>query len=154
MGLGPPLSRNLRRQALLSCHVAVREETMPGDEPKVTTARDAASTGTGSDARLRALAAQRIVIEGVSIEIDGGRFPAKAVAGQPTAIQADIFSDGHDSLSAVLSWRRAGHGEASQDVQESALRLVENDRWTTSVVFPENDYYECTILAWRDLFAT
>ena len=127
---------------------------MPGDEPKVTTAQDAASTGTGSDARLRALAAQRIVIEGVSIEIDGGRFPAKAVAGQPTAIQADIFSDGHDSLSAVLSWRRAGHGEASQDVQESALTLVENDRWTTSVVFPENDYYECTILAWRDLFAT
>ncbi|MDQ1902268.1 alpha-1,4-glucan--maltose-1-phosphate maltosyltransferase [Paracoccus sp. WLY502] len=103
-----------------------------------------------SDARLRALAAQRIAIEGVSIEIDGGRFPAKAVAGQPTVIEADIFSDGHDSIAAAILWRRAG----DEDASESAMTLVENDRWATSVVFSENDYYECTILAWRDLFTT
>ena len=104
----------------------------------------------GSDARLRALAAQRIAIEGVSIEIDGGRFPAKAVAGQPAAIQADIFSDGHDSIAAAIAWRRAG----GEDGQEAPMTLLENDRWATTVVFPENGFYDCTILAWRDLFTT
>ena len=33
--------------------------------------------------RLAALAEARLAIEGVSIEIDGGRFPAKVVAGRP-----------------------------------------------------------------------
>ncbi|MTE01571.1 DUF3416 domain-containing protein [Paracoccus sp. YIM 132242] len=103
-----------------------------------------------SDARLRALAAQRIAIEGVSIEIDGGRFPAKAVAGQPTVIGADIFSDGHDSLGAAIAWRRAG----AEDSHEAPMTFVENDRWTATVVFPENGPYDCTILAWRDLFTT
>ncbi|WP_207102330.1 alpha-1,4-glucan--maltose-1-phosphate maltosyltransferase [Paracoccus shandongensis] len=103
-----------------------------------------------SDARLRALAAQRIAIEGVSIEIDGGRFPAKAVADQPTTIEADIFSDGHDSIAAAIAWRREGAG----DSQEAPMTFVENDRWATTVVFPENGFYDCTILAWRDLFTT
>ncbi|MFC3167997.1 alpha-1,4-glucan--maltose-1-phosphate maltosyltransferase [Paracoccus fontiphilus] len=103
-----------------------------------------------SEARLRALAAHRVAIEGVSIEIDGGRFPAKAVAGQPTRIEADIFSDGHDSITAAIAWRRAG----DDAVHEASMKLVENDRWAASVVFPENGHYECTILAWCDLFGT
>lgn len=124
--------------------------TAAGDVHKDFQSEAETISETDSDARLWALAAQRIAIEGVSIEIDGGRFPAKAVAGQPTLIEADIFSDGHDSIAAVLAWRRAGEPTA----HEAVMELVENDRWATTVVFPENDHYECTILAWRDLFTT
>ena len=44
-----------------------------------------------SESRLRALAAQRIAIEGVSIEIDGGRFAAKAVAGQESGLSLPFY---------------------------------------------------------------
>ena len=60
------------------------------------------------------LATNRLAIEGVSPEIDGGRFPAKAVVGAPVVIEADIFGDGHDSIdAAILStpavWEASGH---------------------------------------------
>ncbi len=100
--------------------------------------------------RLAELAEERLAIEGVSIEIDGGRFPAKAVAGRPHAISVDVFSDGHDSIDACLVVSRAG-GDSSD---ETMMTFVGNDRWTVSVVFPENAFYECSIQAWRDLFAT
>lgn len=102
-------------------------------------------------ARLDALAAERLAIEGVSIEIDGGRFPAKAVAGWPHRVEADIFSDGHDGIDAAFLYRPAGAGAA---FAELPMKPVVNDRWRVAVLFPENALYECTFLAWRDLFGT
>ncbi|MCB1353343.1 MAG: alpha-1,4-glucan--maltose-1-phosphate maltosyltransferase [Rhodobacteraceae bacterium] len=99
---------------------------------------------------LNGLAASRIAIEGVSIEIDGGRFPAKAVAGRPMVIEADIFSDGHDGIDAAIRVRRADGGPVS----EAPLTRLVNDRWTGTVTLPENAFYEITIVAWRDLFGT
>ncbi|HEX8154392.1 MAG TPA: maltotransferase domain-containing protein, partial [Thermoanaerobaculia bacterium] len=37
---------------------------------------------------------KRVIIEGVSPEVDGGRFPAKRVTGDVVRIGADIFADG------------------------------------------------------------
>ena len=48
----------------------------------------------------------RIVIEGVAPEIDGGRFPIKRIIGDRVVVEADVFADGHDVLSAVLLYRR------------------------------------------------
>ena len=59
------------------------------------------------DPLLAELAANRVAIEGVSPEIDAGRFPAKAVAGDSFIVEADIFCDGHDSIDAALLLRRA-----------------------------------------------
>jgi starch synthase (maltosyl-transferring) len=47
---------------------------------------------------LFALASKRIAIEAISHEIDGGRFPAKCLVGEPVLIDADIFSDGQDMI--------------------------------------------------------
>jgi starch synthase (maltosyl-transferring) len=46
-----------------------------------------------SDARLKTLAQNRIAIEGVDPAIDGGRFAAKGVAGDPFVVEADVFCD-------------------------------------------------------------
>ena len=102
-----------------------------------------------ADERLTALAAERLAIEGVSIEIDGGRFPAKAVAGWPTRIEADIFSDGHEVIDAAFVFRKAG----AADETEVPMRFLVNDRWTATATFPENAFYECSFLGWRDLYA-
>ncbi len=99
---------------------------------------------------LSALAADRIAIEGVSPEIDGGRFPAKCVAGQPVLIEADIFGDGHDVIDASLLFRAAGTRRWS----EQPMLFFENDRWQATTVFEENRLYQFTFIAWRDLYAT
>ena len=65
---------------------------------------------------------QRVIIEGVSPEIDGGRFPAKRTVGDTVRVEADIFTDGHDSVSAVLlsrhesvsNWRESSIASAGQ----------------------------------------
>lgn len=100
--------------------------------------------------RLLKLAAQRIAIEGVDPEIDGGRFPAKAVVGQQFIIEADIFGDGHETIDTCVLFRPAG----TEDWQEQSLRFLENDRWQASLVFPDNRLYEYTLAGWRDLFGT
>jgi starch synthase (maltosyl-transferring) len=98
---------------------------------------------------LHALSQQRLAIEGVNIEIDGGRFAAKAVAGQPLTIEADIFSDGHDLLSAAVRYRMRGG-----DWKEAPFRFVENDRWRVDVTFERPGDGEVEIIAWRDVFGT
>ena len=83
-----------------------------------------------AEARLTALAGERLAVEGVSIEIDGGRFPAKAVAGWPLTIEADIFSDGHDSIDAAVIWRREG----TEPFHEAPMTFLVNDRWRVVVL--------------------
>ena len=102
------------------------------------------------DPRLAELSAHRIAIEGINIEIDGGRFPAKVVAGQPERIAADIFSDGHDTIDAAFLFRHGEHGEFT----EVPLEHIGNDRWEASVTFTDIGRYECSFIAWRNLFAT
>ena len=98
--------------------------------------------------RLEKLAVQRIAIEGISPEIDGGRFPAKAVAGEPVEVEADIFSDGHDKIAAALLYR----AEHEADWREAPMALFDNDRWRGTFIPELNARYLYTIIAWRDRF--
>jgi starch synthase (maltosyl-transferring) len=105
----------------------------------------------GSDEdRLLALAANRVVIERVTPEIDCGRFPAKRVVGDSLAVEADIFCDGHEVIAAALLHRRAGE----EDWREAPMTFVENDRWRGAFTVEENARYVYTVIAWRELFAT
>src|SRR5690349_3860863 len=68
---------------------------------------------------------KRVIIEGVTPQVDGGRFPAKRTVGDTVQVEADIFTDGHDSISAVLQYRHA----SSASWIERPLRALVNDRW-------------------------
>jgi starch synthase (maltosyl-transferring) len=91
---------------------------------------------------------KRIIIEGVSPEVDGGRFPIKRTVGEIVVVEADAFTDGHDSLCCVLQYRKAG--EASW--QEVPMLPLVNDRWRGEFKVTELGRYEYTILAWVDHF--
>ncbi|MBB3997349.1 alpha-1,4-glucan--maltose-1-phosphate maltosyltransferase [Aureimonas pseudogalii] len=104
----------------------------------------------GSLKRLKALARDRVVIEGVAPLIDGGRFAVKRTENEPLAVEADIFSDGHEIIAAALL--TAGAGE--EDWRETPFTYLANDRWTASVAFARPGPYRYTIVAWRDTFAT
>jgi len=90
------------------------------------------------------------VIENVRPEIDGGRFPAKGSVGEPVLVEADIFGDGHDLLTAVLLWRETGGPETSW--HEAPMTPVVNDRWRGRFEPRRTGTYEFAIQAWADHF--
>ncbi len=92
----------------------------------------------------------RVIVEGVSPEVDGGRFPAKRTVGDLVQVEADIFTDGHDAISAVLLCRH----ESVAEWKESSLRALVNDRWTGNFSVTELGRYRYTILAWVDHWET
>ena len=93
---------------------------------------------------------QRVIIEGVQPAVDDGRFAAKRVAGDLVQIEADIFADGHDVLSAV-----ALHRHASERVmRETRMTQLVNDRWRAEVAVEKIGFYHFTIEAWIDHFLT
>ncbi|HYG36208.1 MAG TPA: alpha-1,4-glucan--maltose-1-phosphate maltosyltransferase, partial [Clostridia bacterium] len=93
---------------------------------------------------------RRVIIEGVSPEIDGGRFPIKRVPGEKVVVEADIYADGHDVLAAALLFRREGEEEWS----EVPMKALVNDRWRGKFTVEEVGTYEYTIEAWVNQFRT
>ena len=92
----------------------------------------------------------RIVIEGVTPEIDGGRFPIKRIIGDKVVVEADIFADGHDVLSAALLYRKEG----DPNWIAIPMEFLVDDRWCGSFVVSELGRYRYTLIAWIDRFKT
>ena len=93
---------------------------------------------------------RRVVIEAISPEVDGGRFPAKRTVGDQVRVEADIFTDGHDLIAAAL----LVHREGSDDWTEIPMRPVENDRWAASFRPKEIGRYGFKVEGWVDHFDT
>jgi len=92
----------------------------------------------------------RVIIEKVYPEIDCGRYPIKRVVGENVVVEADIFGDGHDSVSAVLVYRKKGE----RTWTEAPMEFLVNDRWRGEFVIEElSDYVYC-IEGWIDHFKT
>lgn len=99
---------------------------------------------------LEQLAGQRVIIEDVQPEIDGGRHPVKRIVGDILEIWADIFCDGQDQIAARILYKEA----RAADWLETSMAHFDNDRWVGRVPLLRNTRYLYTIEAWRDLFAT
>ena len=89
-----------------------------------------------------------VVIENFVPLLDCGRYPIKRVAGDTLTVEADIFKDGHDHVSALLKWRKAG--EIAW--HETPMSSLVNDRWTGSCSLFDDATYEYTVEAWGDAF--
>jgi starch synthase (maltosyl-transferring) len=95
-------------------------------------------------------ARRRVVISGVTPEIAEGRYAVKRARGERVEVQADIFADSHDALSALLLVRK------DSQTGWSALRMqaLVNDRWRASFVVDALGRYVYTLQAWVDRFKT
>jgi starch synthase (maltosyl-transferring) len=91
-----------------------------------------------------------VVIEGVTPEVDGGRFPAKATLGRPVRVEADLFADGHDALAGLLLYRAEGEPEWT----EVPLRPLPNDRWWAEFPVSRLGLHQFTLRGWVDRFGT
>ncbi|HEX6313381.1 MAG TPA: alpha-1,4-glucan--maltose-1-phosphate maltosyltransferase, partial [Gemmatimonadaceae bacterium] len=92
----------------------------------------------------------RVVIEGVTPEIDAGRFPVKRVLGDMMVVEVDAFADGHDVLDTVLLHRRVGAGSWL----ETRMKPLPNDRWRGAFPVEQLGEYEYTCESWVDRFLT
>jgi starch synthase (maltosyl-transferring) len=92
----------------------------------------------------------RVVIEGISPQIDCGRFPVKRVVGEAVAVEADVFADGHDVVRCVLLYR----SERATEWSRVPMAPLGNDRWTARFVPREMGRYRFTVSAWVDHLAT
>ena len=72
-----------------------------------------------TDGRMRA------VIERIEPAVDGGRFAAKRIAGDAVVVEADCYTDGHDTIACLLLWRREG----AAAWRETPMAPLGNDRW-------------------------
>ena len=93
---------------------------------------------------------RRVIIEGITPAVDGGRFPAKRTVGDEVRVEADIFTDGHDALSASL----LAHREGAKEWTEIAMRPLVNDRWTAAFRVSELGRYGFKVRGWVDHFET
>ena len=91
-----------------------------------------------------------VVIENLTPQIEGGRYPIKRVPGEEVRISADIFKEGHDVVLAVLKWRSLGE----KKWKEISMSFLGNDRWQGSFPAGPVGFTEYTIEAWGDAFGS
>ncbi|WP_114209608.1 maltotransferase domain-containing protein [Acidisarcina polymorpha] len=93
---------------------------------------------------------KRVVIEGVTPEVDSGRFPIKRVLEDVVTIEADVFADGHDLVAARLLFKR----EDATEWQSVYMTALGNDRWRGEFPVSEIGRYVYTVAGAIDRFGT
>ena len=89
-----------------------------------------------------------VVIESVSPELDGGRYPVKREVGATLIVEADLFKEGHDILAGRVCYRAPG----DESWRTSPLTFYDNDRWRGSFDLTDLGLYTYTVEAFPDLY--
>ncbi|NBC07589.1 MAG: DUF3416 domain-containing protein [Bacteroidetes bacterium] len=88
----------------------------------------------------------RVVIENVRPEVNGGAFFIKRIPGETVAVSADIFGDGHDHIRASLLFRH----ESQKRWTEVFMQEAVNDEWTARFRVTEKGMYHYKFVGWVD----
>jgi starch synthase (maltosyl-transferring) len=126
------------------------------DEAGKKSSRRKHAAGAKGDARKRSAAeripaelGRRVWIENVQPAVDGGAFPIKRTVGETVRVTADIFTDGHDAVAAVLRWRRRD-GEWN----ELPMRRGAGDSWWAEFPIESLQPHEYCVAGWIDRFGS
>src|SRR4051812_29933773 len=112
--------------------------------PRRTTSRAASTARASMGAKPGESAPasfRSVVIESVTPELDGGRYPVKREVGDSLVVEADVFKEGHDIIAARVVYRAPGES-AWQTVP---LTFFDNDRWRGSFELTELGWYTYSI---------
>jgi starch synthase (maltosyl-transferring) len=96
----------------------------------------------------------RVVIEEITPVVDGGRFPAKRVVGEPVTVTAAIYAEGHDHLWCVVAHQPPGPvGDA--DAQGWVVTPMTSlnpglDQWKGEWTPRAEGLHRFRVLAWID----
>ncbi len=88
------------------------------------------------------------IIRRITPSLDNARYAIKRAPGEEVVVEADIFKEGHDEVTAMLKWRPAG----TPAWRETPMAPIINDRWTGTLCVTDPGPWEFTIQAWGDVF--
>ena len=91
---------------------------------------------------------ERVIIEHVQPQINGGDFPAKRIINELVLVEADIFCDSHDLLSAEILYKH----EQGRKWMVAEMTPEVNDCWEGSFKVEKMGTYLFTVQAWVDKF--
>lgn len=91
---------------------------------------------------------QRVIIENIKPQINCGQFPVKRVINDFVKVEADIYCDSHDVLSAEVLYKY--HDEAEWHTVE--MSYVINDRWAARFKVSQLGTYNYSVRGWVDHF--
>jgi starch synthase (maltosyl-transferring) len=93
----------------------------------------------------------RLVIESLTPQLDGGRYPIKRLLGQVVDVGVNIFKDGHDLIAAHVLYRQVG----TEEYRTAPLTYhFDVDRWFGSFKADRAGRWEYTVEAWPDRYGT
>ena len=79
----------------------------------------------------------RIIIENITPEIDGGKYPVKRITGEMVLVRANVFADGHDEVKSDLLFRKT----ADKEWHSTPMKPTGNDGWIGSFRVEEQTEY-------------
>lgn len=89
---------------------------------------------------------QRVVIENIKPLVNHGRYPVKTSVGEQITVEADIFADGQDVISASVAYRLT----TDEEWTEYPLYAVWGDYFKTTVKVDKQGLHQYKIKAWID----
>ena len=92
----------------------------------------------------------RVVIDALSPEIDGGRFPIKRTVGEDVVVLADAFGEGHDLVACELLHR----DESTESWTVVSMEPLGNDRYRGAFRVEHLGRHLYTVRARIDRFGT
>ncbi len=93
---------------------------------------------------------QRVFIENVKPQVNGGQFPVKRVIGDNFKVTADIYCDSHDVLAAKVLYKYSD----DEEWQQTEMEYVVNDTWKGEFLLTGLGACLYTVIAWVDNFKT
>src|SRR5882762_3485604 len=94
----------------------------------------------------------RIPIEDITPAVAGGRYPARAVAGEYVPIAATVYREGHDLVGANVVWK--GPDGRRRRFVRMEPGPAWTSRWYAEVVPDTPGRWTFAIEAWSDPYAT
>ena len=89
---------------------------------------------------------ERIVIENVEPQLQGGDFFIKRVVGELIHVTADVLGDGHDVIDAEICFK----SEHDKIWKTERLEHQGNDRYAATFVVEQQGFYEYKVRGWVD----
>ena len=89
---------------------------------------------------------RRVIIENVLPQLDNGAFFIKRIVGQSVTVSADVLSDGHDVMRAVVKFKH----EKDKKWSENTMYSWDSDFFSGSFTVEKQGYYQYFVEAWID----
>src|SRR3954469_15101802 len=105
-----------------------------------------------ADSRIPLSAVGRIPVLAVGPVVDGGRFDAKAVVGEPVPITATVFREGHDAVAATAVL--LGPDGLEHTRAKMTLLAPGTDRYGATVVPDAEGRWTFRVEGWSDVYGT